>query len=261
MFQRLRNPEPFGKAGLTVAILALVLATTGAAFAAGKLNSTQKKEVTAIAKKFAGKPGTNGTNGTNGAPGEKGPKGDPGSPGSPGSPGAPGESVTASAAGGECSAGGTKFKVGATESHVCNGTNGTTGFTSTLPFGKSEYGHWNVSQFAKEGEAEFAAVSFPIPLPGNVTAHAILKGEGEGEATPSPAITAGECKGTYTAPGAGPGNFCFFEEHSSNVNLPYAAFGVEGEGADKYGTLIRVFTHEEGRVIARGTWAVTAELE
>ncbi len=34
MIKRLRNPEPFGKAGLTVAICALVLATTGAAFAA-----------------------------------------------------------------------------------------------------------------------------------------------------------------------------------------------------------------------------------
>ena len=121
---RLRHPirairEPFGKAGLTVAILALVMALVGGAYAAGGLTKSQEKQVTKIAKKYAGKPG---------APGEKGAtgeKGANGTNGSNGAPGVPGESVTASTAGGECTAGGTKFKVGATESHVCNGANGS----------------------------------------------------------------------------------------------------------------------------------------
>ncbi|MFL5898533.1 MAG: hypothetical protein ACJ76D_08740 [Solirubrobacterales bacterium] len=67
----LRHPirgirEPFGTAGLIIACVPPVLALTGAAFAAGKPTSKQKKEVEKIAKKFAGKPG---------APGETGPAG------------------------------------------------------------------------------------------------------------------------------------------------------------------------------------------
>src|SRR3954453_22689625 len=55
--------EPFGKAGLTVAILALVLAMVGGAWAAVGLNGKQKKEVRKIAKTFAGKPGVAGQQG------------------------------------------------------------------------------------------------------------------------------------------------------------------------------------------------------
>jgi hypothetical protein len=113
---RLRHPvrairEPFGKAGLTVAICALVLAMVGGAYAAGALSGKQKKEVEKIAKKFAGKPGAtgaagaNGTNGTNGkdgapgtagipgTPGKNGTDGEDGEPGEPGEPGANGKSV------------------------------------------------------------------------------------------------------------------------------------------------------------------------
>ena len=63
--KRLRHPirairEPFGTAGLIVACVALVLALTGAAFAAAGLTGKQKKEVEKIAKKYAGKPGAAG---------------------------------------------------------------------------------------------------------------------------------------------------------------------------------------------------------
>jgi hypothetical protein len=88
MFQRLRRPEPFGKAGLTVAILALVMAMVGGAYAAGGLTKSQEKQVKKIVsaevKKHpgpAGPAGANGTNGRNGAPGEPGPQGEPGEPG------------------------------------------------------------------------------------------------------------------------------------------------------------------------------------
>jgi hypothetical protein len=100
--------EPFGKAGLTVAILALVLAMVGGAWAAGALSSKQKKEVTTIAKKYAGKPGAPGANGTNGQNG------------------APGESVTLAAAG-SCPEGGTKVTVGGNSKEICNGVKGTNG--------------------------------------------------------------------------------------------------------------------------------------
>ena len=149
---RLRHPiraarEPFGKAGLVVAIVALVAAIGGTALAATKLNSTQKKEVEKIAKKYAGKPGangTNGTNGTNGSPGEKG------APGSPGAKGENGKSVTVTeipAAPGEAceeQGGALVQQEGAPEgTEVCNGT---TGFTSTLPKGKTETGFWSFGE-------------------------------------------------------------------------------------------------------------------
>jgi hypothetical protein len=100
--RRLR--EPFGKAGLTVAVIALVFAMLGGAYAAGKLTSKQKKEVEKIAKKFqgtgpAGAQGSAGANGKDGAAGEKGatgpagPQGPAGPAGSAGPAGADGKSV------------------------------------------------------------------------------------------------------------------------------------------------------------------------
>ena len=49
-----RFHQRFGAAGLIVSILALILALTGAAFAASGLTGKQKKEVTKIAKQYAG---------------------------------------------------------------------------------------------------------------------------------------------------------------------------------------------------------------
>jgi hypothetical protein len=67
--------EPFGKAGLIVACCALLLACTGAAFAAGRLTGPQRKEVAKIAKKFAGKAGQVGAAGPQGPAGSQGPAG------------------------------------------------------------------------------------------------------------------------------------------------------------------------------------------
>jgi hypothetical protein len=90
MSKRFRRPEPFGRAGLVVGIVALVFALMGGAWAAsGGLTAKQKKEVKAIAKSFQGTgpagaqgaqgtPGSNGTNGTNGKDGAAGVGGPPG---------------------------------------------------------------------------------------------------------------------------------------------------------------------------------------
>jgi hypothetical protein len=84
----LRHPgralrEPFGKAGLIVACCALVLACTGAAFAAGRLTGPQKKEVgkiaAKVAKKDAGKQGPAGKTGPAGPAGPAGAAGPAGS--------------------------------------------------------------------------------------------------------------------------------------------------------------------------------------
>lgn len=94
---RLRRPnrgrrEPFGKAGLIVALCAIVLATTGAAFAAGRLTGPEKQEVGKIAaktaKKYAGKPGPAG---------KQGPAGKTGPAGAAGATGPAGPAGTAAA--------------------------------------------------------------------------------------------------------------------------------------------------------------------
>jgi len=88
MLSRVHNK--LGTAGLIVAVVALIAALGGAAFAAsGKLTSTEKKEVKKIAKKVA-KPGPKGDTGAKGDQGPKGEKGDPGAKGEQGPKGDPG---------------------------------------------------------------------------------------------------------------------------------------------------------------------------
>jgi hypothetical protein len=146
----LRHPirsisEPFGKAGLIVAMVALVAALGGTAFAAAKLNGTQKKEVEKIAKKFAGKPGATGAagpagpagtagaagkNGEKGERGEKGEKGEKGDAGNTGNPGTAGENVnvTALASGNaHCAEGGAELHNATGTAYACNGSAGSGG--------------------------------------------------------------------------------------------------------------------------------------
>ena len=100
MFETIQ--QKLGTAGFIIAIMALVAALGGGAYAAsGGLSSKQKKEVTKIAqteaKKFAGKPGPAGATGpagpaaTAGSAGAKGENGAPGSAGAAGAAGAAGQ--------------------------------------------------------------------------------------------------------------------------------------------------------------------------
>jgi len=122
MLHRIR--DQIGTAGLVVAIIALVAALGGGAYAAsGGLTAKQKKEVKAIAKSFQG-------TGPTGAQGLAGPQGSPGINGSNGT----------------------------------NGTNGSPWTAGgTLPSKSTETGAWQISQLpgAVYGQT---AVSFAIPL-------------------------------------------------------------------------------------------------
>jgi hypothetical protein len=285
MRTKLRHPiraigEPFGKAGLLVACIALVLATTGAAFAAGKLTGGQKKEVEKIAKKFAGKPGANGSPG---AQGPAGPDGKVGASGSNGTPGTPGKGVVVStASGAECPGGvsGTKFEVegSGTSSHVCNGKNGTTGFTENLPSGKTEKGVWTFEEDRITDLPPTVGVpeaignskvplSFPIPLaeplPGE-NVHFINE-EGEEQLGPGNAVPSTACTGTPAQPTAEPGNLCVYETFQANAFAASELITPIAEG--RQGARVQFFLQApeetpEGAhvaVSATGTFAVTAE--
>jgi Collagen triple helix repeat (20 copies) len=184
MFSPLRNRagnrfrEPFGKAGLTVAVIAFVFAMLGGAYAATSSGGGGKATASAKAKQgprgprgktgLAGPAGPQGPAGANGAKGDAGAKGDTGNAGAPGKDG---ESVTvtesAVAIEGHCNGtsaglGGAKFVVGASKAYACNGKNGTTGFTETLPSNKTETGMWGTS-LSTAGSPN-SPISFPIPL-------------------------------------------------------------------------------------------------
>jgi hypothetical protein len=234
--------EPFGTAGLIVAMIALLAALGGTAFAAAKLNSTQKKEVEKIAKKFAGKPGATGPQGSPGAPGAAGKDGANGSNGSNGS------SVTSKpiAAGPTCAAGGTEFTSASGTEHVCNGKPGTTGFTETLPSGKTETGVIFMSSSALINLA-----SFNIPLASALEAsHVVILKAAEPTAT--------HCPGVAAEPPAEAGYMCVYVELESSGGegtMEIVGRGLPNEGKDG---VILVGNGTGTEPFLNGTWAVTA---
>jgi len=260
MLQRLR--DQFGTAGLIIAVVALIAALAGTALAAAGLNSKQKKQVTAIAKKYAGKDGKNGAPGAPGAKGDKGDTGAAGTNGTNGTNGTDGKSVEVVAAGGACSNGGSSFKVdGVVKGSACNGEDGETGFTETLPAGKTETGTWSA-----QGSKDFAGgflvneISFPIPVVGTLTPVFVGitpadKTKGEGEGCPGP-----DGSGTPTAE---PGTFCVYLNSETgsftllgfgDPNAPFGSLGVKPSGS------ILVMSCTADPCVEYGTWAVTAPI-
>ncbi len=200
MFKQLRRhltPSTF------IAFLALVLALTGGAFAAGGSGGSgagsratasttlataakAKPKVKAGPRGPAGPAGKNGANGANGAAGPQGPQGAPGAKGENGAPGGPGEKGTNGANGksvisatlqkgnSHCPEGGSEFEVegsSAPPTFACNGGAGSggEGYPKTLPSGETETGTWSVTEkpSLKVGERVEAttSISLPIPLP------------------------------------------------------------------------------------------------
>ncbi|MBA3866418.1 MAG: hypothetical protein H0X42_08765 [Solirubrobacterales bacterium] len=275
MISKLHNR--LGTAGLTVAMIALVVALGGTAFAAQQaLNGKQKKEVTKIARQFAGQPGTQGAKGDAGAQGTQGAKGDPGTNGKDG------KSVATSAAstgvGGECpTVGGAKFEVegSGSSSHVCNGkngTNGTTGFTETLPTEKTETGLFGSFVALPIGRKAYP-ISFPIPLAeGSEVEPVVVDSLVDGVAGKCPGRGGGTLPptGEYTPtiPEAEPGFLCIYLMEKDEAVIPGSSpkIGVYEEGSwfgekgvSEIGTVFE-FECPNACVLA-ATWAVTAPAE
>jgi hypothetical protein len=269
-----RLTEPFGKAGLIVAAIALVFAMLGGAYAASNSGSGK---ATASAKAKKGPRGPKGPKGDTGAQGPVGPAGAPGkdgtngtngTSGADGAPGKDGTSVTtASFTGtkGTCTNGGVTVKSASPEANVCNGKDGQTGFTATLPSGKTETGAWSQSVTARGEIIPTVPISFSIPL-------TAAGGAGSAiglnlEETNLEAGTGG-CTGTAANPTAPAGKLCVYtgyEEVLGNaagfreLQSPDALEGKYGvSGAILQIGSLEGTKEESAKLEAWGSWAVTA---
>jgi hypothetical protein len=227
-----RIQSKLGPAGLVVAVVALVAALTGAAFAAGGLTKQQEKQVKKIAKKYAGKrgpAGPQGPAGLQGPKGDQGAKGDQGlkgDTGSPGTPGAPGKDAACTGTAPEC----------------------------ILPSGATETGAWAIGP---GGGGKLIPLSFNIPLAEAPEDIHFVNEAGE-ERREGEFKTPINCLGSVDAPTAPPGEVCIYvaKENSfllgglkEGAGLPF----LERSGAAFFGFAIG----EEGFAI--GTFAVTAK--
>jgi hypothetical protein len=299
MLERLRNQ--IGTAGLVVAIVALVAALGGGAYAATGGPGGGKATASAKAKKGPrGPKGATGPAGPAGAKGDTGAKGDAGangSNGSSGAPGADGKSVTGEtiASGGACGLGvtGVKYTLNATSTNVCNGKNGTTGFTETLPSGKTETGLWGVGEASGPGN-QTVPISFPIPLENvpDVTTVWLSFGTSNEPFEPFELEEILEEGAEHGCPGfdegvplADPGHLCVYIDsmlqmkptgtgltntirstseppqiYTGGTTIPKPPFGGRlDDGVGRVGAFMLLSCGVSANCVANGAWAVTAE--
>ena len=256
MFARMRTH--LGPAGLIVAVVALVAALTGGAFAAtGGLTGKQKKEVKTIAKSFQG----TGPAGPAGLTGPTGPAGSAGAKGDAGISGKDGSSVTSTSVPpgnpAKCEErGGAEFKAGTGAStFACNGAEGAPGANGspwtaggTLPVGSTEKGTWAAFGSTTDAAGLFAPISFIVPLAASLdSSHVHYTGQ---------ANFATFCTGTANKPTAPSGELCVYKGTALNAKI-IAVNPPEGpEGASEAGAVVTV--EPEGSLsIVSGSWAVT----
>jgi hypothetical protein len=239
MFSKLH--ERFGTAGLIVAILALVVALAGTAFAAAGLTSTQKKEVKKIAKQFAGK---------NGATGPAGPVGAPGAAGKDGAAGLNGTNGTAGQAG-------TTGPTGKT------GPTGTTGATgqfelAALPTNATLKGTWSFHGTTGDTNGVLTNITFNVPLAAALDASHVHWAE---EANFADFDEGGPgtigCTGSAQDPTAPSGHLCVYKTVvASSTFQGILKLDLATPGASVPGAILGFSTSANG-AIGAGSWAVT----
>jgi hypothetical protein len=266
MFSPLRNR--FGVSGV-IAVIALVFAMVGGAWAAQKYVITSTKQikpsVLKALKGSAGAPGPAGANGTNGA---QGLKGDPGAPGSVGKDGINGKTVL-HGTGAPTNATGAEgdFYINTTTDEIF-GPKGASSWPTpgtklkgedgspwtaggTLPPGESETGAW--SALTGAGSIGLDSISFNIPLTAPIEelkVHAVARNATGGT----------EClSGTAAEPKAAPGHLCVYIGGGSATaainSIKQPELGAE-LGAGPTGAVITT-TDSAPAKTAWGTWAVT----
>lgn len=257
MFHRLR--EPFGKAGLIVAIVALVSALVGGAYAADNLGGDGSK-ATASAK---GKKGPRGPKGPAGPKGDTGPAGSKGDTGATGAQGPKGDTGPIGPIGPQGPKGDDGDPGEPGEPGVCSEGNNE----CVMPQGSTLTGSWGLGQTAPNIGIATATISFPLKYPGAKPTLYYVKGEGESEAEEQ--TREEKCGGgTADAPTAEPGFLCIYlkmalmpGEYSEGISN----FNLTSNGVT-LGFNTPVATQEEkdagegpqARSIMLGTWAVTA---
>jgi hypothetical protein len=295
MFARIR--KQFSPAAMVLSVIALVFAMLGGAYAAGGLTKSQEKQVTKIAKKYAGKPGAAGAAGAAGPAGPAGAKGDTGAAGANG---AKGDTGAAGGAGAKGATGATGAQGPAGEAGMCSEAEPD----CSLAPGGVLTGAWSVA--AANETFDLAAISFPVrvsPAPTvileseglagstwgvvfeegstkflglNMTEKEIIElfEEGEEEAAFA-AIEETEdafraaCPGNASQPKAASGFLCLYVG-KRNGNFSAAAETITGpskvsplsEAAHEYGVAVPFLSgggDEKSKPTAlwRGSWAVT----
>jgi hypothetical protein len=276
-FRSLQKRLSTNSPGLTVAIVALIFALTGGAFAAGGgLTSKQKKQVKAIAqteaKKAAGQgpvgpqgpAGAKGDIGAEGKAGKEGKEGKEGEKGEEGKAGKEGTSVTNTVEpkGANCAEGGSKF-VGTSTTFACNGSEGPKGEPWTpnnfLPPGATEMGSWAFAGSAADTNGIRVPLSFFIPISVILEAGEVHFAEDEDFAD--------FCKGGALLPKPEPGHLCVYvngQESIENTSLLSisridAAAGAFGNEAGPTGAML-LFAAPTGNAVGSGSYAVRAPL-
>lgn len=287
MFSALRTRMSYAN---VVATFALVFAMSGGALAASRYLVTSTKQIKpSVLAQLKGKAGANGAAGATGPQGPAGPAGGQGPAGArgengtAGTNGSNGQSVTSKAiptSSATCGhLGGTELTSASGTEHVCNGQ---TGFTSTLPEGKTETGTWAVRDEKDAGSNVIVPISFPIPLakglPGGGGCSVTHRGEpltGEchahfinGHGKEDVEVAVGEeveertpvgCPGNVAEPQAESGNLCIYSDGENLVRIvggEITSASGGGLGAGTTGALMDVSLLGAGNY-AFGTWAVT----
>lgn len=257
MFSKLR--EPFGTAGLVVAVIALVLALGGGAWALSASVSSGKHRHAAEAKRHGnplrGPRGARGSRGLQGPEGPEGPEGPPGingrngTDGKAGIPGADGLPAPGVLSGEEpegenCEQGGYWFEAeeGGERNYVCNGAGGSGGggggVQTELAPGETESGVWSFE--GRNGSIPWVTINFPFRLPEGT------KGSFNSE----------HCPGTSAEPEPEPGYWCLYTANSAN------SFITGVPVSSQSGVILEFALSDESEPgFAYGTWAATAALE
>ena len=269
MFKRLKQRLEASGPGVIVAVIAMVLALTGGAFAAaGKLTGPQKKEVEKIAKKFAGKPGKPGAAGATGPAGKDGANG---TNGTNGKDGTNGKSVVVNSEpkGLNCKEGGASVEVSgepATKKFVCNGLEGKAGeegspWTAggTLPPGATETGVWTFTGNTADIKGIQVSLSFPIPLAEELPESRVLIANTPNAAHCRDANGGG---GNVGNPFAAPGYLCVYKSEvepivGTTLKGIFAMAGSEVQGADVSGARLLFEPPTTNEASGSGSFAVT----
>lgn len=266
MFSKIR--KRLSPAGL-IAVLALVFAMTGGAYAAKKYLITSTKQISPSvlaqlkgAKGASGAPGALGPAGPAGPVGGAGPQGSQGPQGpagTPGTPGTPGKTGPAGPAGPTGPEG------------VCSTSN------CVLPSGVTETGTWGADVFGAPEETElYIPISFTVPLKEESSEKAFYctiaqvnsgKGECDNARNPSEVVNSG-CTGTVTRPTAPAGVLCIYTsfEQLENIRtnqIEEVGAVEQGESPDSpTGAIIALKVGEAaatGSIRMFGSFAVTAK--